>query len=479
MKNYIKKAKKLGRKLVETYREYRAEIEIVDCKIIPSLLRYIFTVEPSPGTKVQTILDCAKDVRFALGLHLVYPFEEDGAIKIAVSKHEVKENRLLKILRSLKFSNSNKKIPLALGYDLMGNMHIADLAELLHLLIVGPSGTGKSVAIQCIVLSIITRCSADSVKLLLFDIGANSLSLFDGVSHLYHPTVKDTDEAILVLESLVAEMDERIALGEAESLPFIVCIVDEFDDTISNIDNEDKDMAKRFIAAINSIIRRGRKAKVGLILASHDPTLRNTKVNINGIVPRIVFQLSKHNNSSTALGVTGAQDLPRRGAMLFKSQEGIKYLQGSYVTEPEIERILKDGPVDYDGSTLKLTHPETVHLSEAEDGAPDSNAGAKKANQELADITVWTLRCKTASSRAIQEKYSMSKRADGIMDKLVTMGIISVKHSNQPRKVLPQMIEEVPPETLEFLERYGYTSDDVADAIAARSTDNCGTEPIQ
>ncbi len=130
-----------------------------------------------------------------------------------------------------------------------------------------------------------------------------------------------------------------------------------FADTISAIADEED--GKIFIKSINSILRRGRKAKIVLILASHDPTSKNTKVNINTIVARIAFQLAKPSSSQTALGVTGAQSLPGEGAMLFRSQSGIKHLQGAYVTEVEIERILKDGPQDYESSEkLQVIEPE-------------------------------------------------------------------------------------------------------------------------
>lgn len=469
MDYYIEKAKKIGRRLVKHYQKHGADIKIVGCQIVRSLYRCIYTIEISPGTKVQTIFERASDIQFALGLHLVFPFKEGVSIRIAVSEYEVKENRLLKALTNPIFSKSDYKIPLALGYDIIGKIHIADMSKLYHLLVIGPSGTGKSTALQSIVMSILVKCSASSVKLLLFDIGANSLSLFSDVLHLYHPIIKDIETTVVVLESLVAEMEERINRGENEclNLPYIVCVIDEFDDAIASYDDNAK--AKRLVASLNSIIRRGRKAKIILILASHDPTLKNTKVNVSLIVPRIVFQCGKTHNSLTA-GVTGADKLPAGGAMLFKSQTGTKFLQGSFVTPEEIERVLGNAPEgDFRSDMLKIREPEMVYLSEPNDSSLDNHALVEKTNQELADITYWALQRKTVSSRKIQERFRMSKRADGIVDKLLEMKIVDEQFSNQPRKVLPTCIDDLLPETIAFMERYGYKTEDVIEAFSSKN----------
>lgn len=464
----FERAKGWGNIIMKCYQSLGVDISITGVQIISGLLRYIFTLELLPGTRVQTIFTHAKDVQAALELYLFYPFREGISLRIAVSEFDIKENRLLNILRSTMFSESKMQIPLALGYDLIGSMYLADLTKLLHLLVVGPSGTGKSIALQCIVLSIIVRCPANSVRLLLFDIGANSLSVFDDIVHLCHPIVKDTTTGVVALESLVAEMDRRITLdvNECQSLPYLVCIIDEFDDTIASI--QDKEKARRFTNAINSLIRRGRKAKVILILASHDPTLKNTKVNINGIIPRIVFQCAKHQNSSTALGVTGAENLPGGGAMLFKSQNGTSMpLQGSFVTPAEIERILDTTPTGCDDCyMLEIWEPETEI-----DGVVLGNNATEKnnKNKEVADIALWALEQDAISVRRIQQTFKIGNRAAEIMDALYQMEIVEDKFSNQPRKVIPHSIEDIPTETLEFLMKYGVSENDIVSAFEQKS----------
>lgn len=459
MDNFLKRAKFLSFLIRKLYQRFGACINIDKVQIIPDLQRYIFKIKILPGTKVQSIFTHAQDIQAALELYLFCPFQRGTSIFIAVSEVDVKENRLLKILRSPEFQNSTMQIPLALGYDIMGGMYLADLAELLHLVVVGPSGTGKSVALQCMILSIITKCPVDSVRLILFDIGANSLSHFANVKHLYHPIVKDTETGIIVLDSLVSEMEKRIALGEdiCQGLPFIICLIDEFDDTMARID--DKQESKRVTASLNSIIRRGRKANIILILASHNLKLDNAnKVNIGGIIPRISFQSTNHYNSSTAIGSSGAQNLSGEGSMLFVSQEERKpiQLQGSYVTKDEIKEILKNDPEGYDDiDMLEVKEVSVLNNLAIDDITP------KKGEKELADILFWTLGQETISANKIQKQFKIGKRANEIIEALNKMDIATDKFSNQPRKVKPACIGDLPPETLNFLEQYGHTEDTI------------------
>ena len=430
-----------------------------------NLQRYIFRIEPLPGTKVQAIFTHAADIQTAAALPLFCPLRVGVLILISVSESGIKENRLLKILGSPKFYNSTMQIPLALGYNMMGSMYFADLAKLLHLVVVGPSETGKSVALQCIILSIIFKCPVNSVRLILFDIGANSLSHFANIDHLYHPIVKDSETGITVLESLVAEMDKRIELGEdaCHALPFIICLIDEFDDTIAGI--EYKQDAKRFTASLNSIIRRGRKAKIILILASHNPKLENVKINISGIIPRISFQSTNHYNSSTAIGGSSAQNLSGEGAMLFKSQEECTpiLLQGSYVTPAEITKMLENFPKVYENiDMLEMKCPEIS------DDPVSGNVTVKKDKQELADILFWALNNTHISVLQIQKNFKIGKRATEIMNELYKMNIVTTKFSNQPREVIANCPEDLSSETIRFLEDYGYTEAQIKAAFESK-----------
>ena len=463
MNNLLKRAKTLGYVIKNHYQSFGVNINVTKVQIISHLLRYIYLIELLPGTKVKSIFSYAPDVQAALRLHLFCPFKTGTAILIAVSESDVKENSLLDILRSPQFSNSTMQIPLALGYNLIGSPYITDLVKLHHLVISGPSGTGKSVALQCIILSILVKCPVNSVRLILFDIGANSLSIFSTVKQLYHPIVKDVKTGIRVLESLVSELDKRTSIEENVNMPFCVCIIDEFDDTLANIDS--KEDTKRFITAINSIIRRGRKAKIILILASHNSRSIDDKINIKGILPRIVFQCFDHYDSSTALGNVGAENLSGDGAMLFKSQDknNSVLLQGSYVSIAEIEKILSNAPVGYDDIDM-LDINESIDMENI-----PYNDTSEKSRQQLADILFWVLGHTTTSVHQIQKKFKTGNRTREIVNVLNEMQIVSDQFSKQPRKVIPNRIDDLSVESKRLLEHYGYTLEQIRGTFAEKN----------
>jgi S-DNA-T family DNA segregation ATPase FtsK/SpoIIIE len=465
------------------YGGFNVVIELISIQIICGLHRYIYDVKIGQGIHVQSVFDIAKDVQIALGLPLFYPFMEGLSIRIAVSEYEIRTNELLKILRSPIFAASSMKLPLALGYDITGNIYLTDLVDLRHLLIAGPSGSGKSVALRCIILSIIVKRPVSEVNILLFDIGANSLSLFDDISHLSYPIVKDTATAAYVMEALVKEMERRIALGENEcqSLPYLVCLVDEFDSIASGIKNKRDN--QNFIISMNELLRKGRKAKVIMVLATHDPTLKNCKVNINEIVARIAFRCTKHHNSTAVLGESGAEKLPGGGALLFKSpaQSESKFLQGSFIKPEEITRVLDSKPTDCDESnkfvideyTPLYQQPETAKTS-------DSESSVTIIDQEFADIIMWSLGRKKFSTNQISKQFHIGNRASNIADLLYHLGIISKKFVNQPRSIIPKSLEELSPEVIRILTHHGYSNEQVSDAFNVEEelqpAENGGTE---
>jgi len=229
--NYlIKQGKYLWREIEEQHKICSIPIELIACDIVPDLRKYIFTVRPAEKTRINQVLGRAEDIQSVLGLPLYYAYKDGINIRIVVSEHDDKHNikkksRVLKTLRSQQFINSEMKIPFAIGFDHVGNIYIVDLAEMTHLVIVGPSGSGKSVSIKCLILSIIVSLPVTAARLIVFEMGAESLSEFNDALHLYHPIVKDVEKGLIVLESLIAEMEERLAVGEkaCEDLPYIIC----------------------------------------------------------------------------------------------------------------------------------------------------------------------------------------------------------------------------------------------------------------
>ena len=181
--------------------------------------------------------------------------------------------------------------------------------------------------------------------------------------------------------------------------------------------------------------------------------------------------MAKSQNSSTALGVAGAEKLSGEGAILFKSQAGsIKHLQGSYVTTDEIKNILSLAPVGCDDlEMLELIEPETEYLPAMDDRISLGKEKNEKANQELAYIAMWALGRDSVSNSEIMKLFHMSKRAKSVIDKLFKMGIIGEYITNQSRKVLPLTIDDLSPETVAFLEQYGYDEAKIRGVLNAKS----------
>jgi DNA segregation ATPase FtsK/SpoIIIE-like protein len=195
---------------------------------------------------------------------------------------------------------------------------------------------------------------------------------------------------------------------------------------------------------------------------------------VNGIIPRIVFQVAKHQDSSTALGVAGANKLHDKGSLLFKSQKGnIKHLQGSYVTKGEIKRILSSSPAGCENrEMLEIKKPETPYLISTDRGTTEFSSNSKKIKEEkeLAKIAIWTLGRETVSAVQIQKKFKKgSTVADEIIEKLRKLGIVGALFAKQPRKVIPVCFEDLLPETVAFLEHYGYPKEIIVEAFAARN----------
>ena len=174
--NSKKQAKRLGKKIRKAFRLYGVEIRIVGIQFIANLKRYIIDSAIELGTEVKKVLGHSADVQAALGFPFFRAFKEGNLIRFAVSEYDIKQNNLLAILRSKAFSETDALVPYAVGFDLFGNAHIADLVKSVHMLIAGPTRSGKSTALKCLVLSAIVKCPVSFANVIIFDIGGGSFS---------------------------------------------------------------------------------------------------------------------------------------------------------------------------------------------------------------------------------------------------------------------------------------------------------------
>lgn len=456
---------KMAKQIMKVFRGYGVRIEIIRVDEDCNKNNYKFYLKILKGTKIKNIYKYSDDVRITMGLEMIYPYEEGGSLYLAVSKGNTlnDSNRLTRLLKNLCPENIKMQLPIVIGCDIMNGKYIEDLAELVHMLVIGASGTGKSMALECMVLSIITSCPVEQARLVLFDIGANSLSPFEDIMHLYYPVVKDTETGVHVLESLVAEMDKRIELQKEEcnKNPYLICIIDEFDDMVASME---KRKSQRCVDAINSIIRRGRKAKVILVLATHTPTVKITGIAINGIMSRIVFKCANGRESYTAIGESGAEHLAGKGTLLLKTKDRSTavMLRGSFVTDEEIEQIVgKLQKTSENLDMLKVINSDVPSVCE--------NMNTPKEHKELAEIILWVLKHKKVSVHQLQMTYHKeNEKCKQIMDTLEQFGIVSPQFAKQPRKVLLHSVEDLSDELLDFLTSWGFSKDNISQTIDSR-----------
>lgn len=471
-RDIIVKFKKMIKIIEKHYMSHGVLVKLNPPLVLREYKRFIFSFEIKAGTKIEMIFKCSPDIKTALNLPLFEPFRVGGTICLAVSEKNIIQNSLIQMLTSPGFKKSKASLPIALGYDMLGRMVFDDLAEMLHVMYAGSTNSGKSSGLINLVLSLILKQSVEKVNLILFDVGASTLGVFDGIPHLSCPVVKDIRKGIYVIKMLVEEMERRIKLDstELQEQPVIICIIDEYVSFIEGIHN--KNQTNEVVNEVSNILRRGRHAKIQMVLSAQDPTVKNMKVDLNNITTRMAFACAKYQNSITILGEGGAEKLMGKGTVLYKSQRNPDpiYLQGAYVLPEKIEQLVDCVKSAAGNSVNKFWIPE-LELSELSVVAVNDEEYVLNADndmKEFADIIMWTLKRSNVSASKIMKQFSIGNRAYGIMNKMSAMGIVSDKCAKQPRKVLPQFVEDLSSEIVCFLEQNGYNMDHIKNAFKAR-----------
>lgn len=469
--------KKLAKSTEHFFGCYNAYVKVKPVGTITSSVskRYILELIPKIGTKVKRIFDCTPDIKACLRCNVFEPFVENGKIYLAISIDPNNDNKLLPILKSPTLKKSKMYIPIVLGYDMMCRPFLIDLAEMPHILYGGATGMGKSVALQVLVLSVIWKNPSQKVNIIIFDIGANDLDMFDGIQHLSYPIVKDEITSIYVIGKIVEEMERRISLSidELVELPAIILIIDEIVSLLRNIGN--KELLQRFSNAMANLLRRGRHAKIHIVIATQDPTKANLKMAYDNITTRVAFRCNNHYSSQSVIGQSGAENLEGKGLMLYVSADcpTPKHIQGAYIKAEELEWAISLVKSSKHDLSNKFVIPE-IEVSEMQSDnscyptitdiiVDDSQ------NKELADIIVWTLSQQKVSANKLTDKFKMGNRSYDIMDKLYDMNIVSEQYSKQPRNVIPTCIDDISTEVLEFLSKYGYSKETISETISKRT----------
>jgi len=467
-----KKARKYAIEIVKCYQSFGVSISIA--KIAIKGERYIFDVELLEGTRRHQVFKEAENVRIAAKLEYLKPTTVDSSTVIVASEKLLKEDDLIKIMDSPLFKESTLKIPFAMGYDIMGEMVVEDLAEFTHTLIGGTTGSGKSTALHTLILSIVCKQSSDDVKLLIFDFGITFLSQFRKVPHLAHPIVDDMATGHLVIDELYSEMERRRKLyhkdpddrSEFNKLPSIFCIIDEFPQFISY--GNDRKKQKELQSLIMSLLAQARGLKIFMVLAAQDPTEKNMKCGMTNLETVLAFKCGREHNSRVMLGESGAEKLLGNGDMLFKSR-GIKSVQGAHIIEENIAAYLEKHMCTSGDNSHIITIP--AHVESSSDGSinlPKTNA-VDEFNKNIAEIIMILLKQRYISNDAVQKQLEVAyHKANEYMAKLEEYKLIlPLSGKRKPRKLVPTRFEDISPEAIEHLARHGYGADDIESTFVA------------
>ena len=497
-KRIKRKGTAYAKDIIKYYQSYDVSISIApEAEYRDS--RYVYSVKLLPGTDVKLISRYADEVRRLLEVEVLTFDLTPHSIRLIVSEKPLHENSLIKILESQGFKESQMEIPYAVGYDVMGEMVIADVAQFPHLLVGGTSGSGKSSALFSLIMSIVYKQPPDKVKLLLFDFGGSDLKTFDKVPHMWQPTIRVHEiergrQCILWLQGEMERrlkekdsLDEVVFIEHFKRWPSIVCVIDESPVFIQGLTNGRGN--KKSSAVIEDLLARARKVKIHLVLAAQDTTKDGIGIKNTNLAAGIAFRCTNWHTSKVIIGESDAVNLYGKGAMYFRCDqyEGLRRLQGSFMPPEEIMDMLDT--MDFSQSSAGKQYNE-VHLGSetllenTRLGSSlitcDTEIEAGLDEQRFIEIVMWIRdnEKEKISNKQLKDKFEMGyDRANRFLQMLEDAGIISEqkKGTKLPRTVNQDKLEE-------FLNSCGYTNDvteDVSNQILDSSDMLIDVEPKQ
>ena len=455
----------MARLLEMRLKDFNIDGEVVG--ILPGPVVTRFELQPAPGVKVQRITSLVKDLARSLaviGVRVVEVIPGKSVVGIEIPNEHREMVRLKELLVAENYQKAESPLTLALGKDIAGNPVVADISKMPHLLVAGTTGSGKSVGVNSMLLSILYRAQPEEVRLILVDPKMLELSIYEGIPHLLTPVVTDMKDAAHALNWCVGEMERRYKLMAAlgvrnlagyndrvtsedipdplwpadsdeaapllERLPFIVVVIDEFADMMMIV-------GKKVEQLIARIAQKARAAGIHLVLATQRPSVDVITGLIKANIPsRIGFQVSSKIDSRTILDQGGAEQLLGHGDMLYLPPGTAvpNRVHGAFVSDDEVHRLVADwklrGEPDY--------RPEVLTGGDDEPFVQIDSAGDTEQEDELYDEAVaFVLESRRASTSSVQRKLRVGyNRAARLIDAMEAAGVISAMNSNGSREIL-------------------------------------------
>ena len=446
--------RKTAKKLQEVLHNFGVNVTVTNVSCGPTVTRY--ELQPEMGVKVSKIVGLADDIKLNLAtpdIRIEAPIPGKAAVGIEVPNKENSTVMLRDLLQSEEFQKAKSKLSFAVGKDIAGKTVVADIAKMPHLLIAGATGSGKSVCINTLIISILYKANPDEVKLIMIDPKVVELSVYNGIPHLFIPVVTDPKKAAGALNWAVQEMTnryntfaeygvrnldeynrkaEQIKVAGAEEepvkMPQIVIIVDELADLMMVAPGEVED-------AIVRLSQLARAAGIHLVIATQRPSVNVITGLIKANVPsRIAFSVSSGVDSRTIIDMNGAEKLLGKGDMLFYPsgyQKPIR-VQGAFVSDEEVSKV-----VEFLKEENNAEDSYGADIQEKIQTAAVKAATSQERDEYFEKAAEFIIDKDKASIASLQRVFKIGfNRAARLMDQLCEAGIVGEEEGTKPRKVL-------------------------------------------
>lgn len=456
--DYAYEMKTTAQKLVDTLKSFGVETKLIGVSRGPSVTRY--ELQPAPGVKISKITNLADDIALNLassGVRIEAPIPNKSAVGIEVPNQLRATVTLREIISANEFKNSKSKLNVALGKDITGGVTCADLAKMPHLLIAGTTGSGKSVCLNCMIVSILYNAKPTEVKLLMIDPKQVEFSVYNGIPHLLVPVISDVRKAAGSLAWAVTEMENRYKTfsqcgvrdingfnkyikthPDYQYMPQIVIFIDELNDLMMISPKEVED-------SICRLAQKARAAGMHLVVATQRPSVDVITGIIKANIPsRISLSVSSQVDSRTILDTIGAEKLLGNGDMLFNPVGVSKpvRIQGAFLSDSEIEKIIdyikSQANVEYDDEVMDEIERNAVMDKKKNASAAAGESVSDSADDMLVRAMDIGSECEVISVSLLQRKLKIGySRAARIVDELDEMHLVGpAVGGGKPRKFL-------------------------------------------